>query len=174
LGRSVNFCLNSTFYGDDNRIYPRDFWHNPCNISFRFKKEQMSPLEFEIKYVELKSGYADNGPAWIGRVKNSKTGNTVYFNNKAFRRHVGVGANYYDVETLEEYWISNVKKDGTDRHWAGSGKVMIDRKIISDYLSIIGEKQLNRSRFEVVELDDVYPIDRVYRKENSDNGAREC
>jgi hypothetical protein len=36
----------------------------------------MRRSEFEIKYVELKSGYADNGPAWIGRVKNSKTGNT--------------------------------------------------------------------------------------------------
>ena len=35
-----------------------------------------------IKYIELKTGYADNGPAWIGNVKESKTGKTIYFNNQ--------------------------------------------------------------------------------------------
>jgi hypothetical protein len=30
-------------------------------------------------YIELKTGYQDNGPAWIGRVKFSKTGQTIYF-----------------------------------------------------------------------------------------------
>ena len=25
-----------------------------------------------VRYIELKSGYADDGPAWIGRVKLSK------------------------------------------------------------------------------------------------------
>ncbi|MFL9838337.1 hypothetical protein ABS768_12550 [Flavobacterium sp. ST-75] len=39
----------------------------------------------QIKYIELKSGYSDNGPAWIGLVTFSKTGRTVYFNGKAFK-----------------------------------------------------------------------------------------
>lgn len=37
-----------------------------------------------IKYIELKTGYHDNGPAWIGKVKISRSGNTVYFNDHAF------------------------------------------------------------------------------------------
>ena len=27
-----------------------------------------------LKYIELKTGYNDDGPAWIGRVKASKSG----------------------------------------------------------------------------------------------------
>ena len=38
-----------------------------------------------LKYIELKSGYNDNGPAWIGRVQQSRTGRTVYFNGMALR-----------------------------------------------------------------------------------------
>ncbi|MCL2563386.1 MAG: hypothetical protein FWE08_05050 [Oscillospiraceae bacterium] len=67
-------------------------------------------MNSDLKYIELKTGYADNGPAWIGKVKLSKSGNTVYFNDKAFRKCQGISGNYYDVETLEEYWISGIKK----------------------------------------------------------------
>jgi len=34
-------------------------------------------VEREIRYVELKSGYQDNGPASIGWVTFSKTGRTI-------------------------------------------------------------------------------------------------
>jgi len=76
-----------------------------------------------IRYIELKTGYNDNGPAWIGRVQVSRSGQTVYFNGRAFkRRGGGASGNHFDVETGDNYWISGVKKDGRDRHWAGSGK----------------------------------------------------
>src|SRR5262245_5530489 len=39
-----------------------------------------------LKYIELKSGYADNGPAWIANVSISKTGRTIYFNGRALKR----------------------------------------------------------------------------------------
>ena len=38
-----------------------------------------------LMYIELKSGYSDDGPAWIGYVKTSKTGKTIYFNDHAFQ-----------------------------------------------------------------------------------------
>jgi hypothetical protein len=65
-------------------------------------------------YVELKSGYHDNGPAWIGRVAFSKTGRTIYYRGKSLRRIPGGGifANHRDIETGEEYWVSGVKKNG--------------------------------------------------------------
>jgi hypothetical protein len=89
-------------------------------------------------YVELKSGQNDKGPAWIGRVKFSKTGKTLYYRGKTFRSCKGrcSGANYYDVETDEEYWISGPKKNGQDRHWAGSGPVHIDKDVEEEYWSM--------------------------------------
>nr|WP_321519067.1 hypothetical protein [uncultured Bacteroides sp.] len=34
-------------------------------------------MESQIKYIELKTGYADDGPAWIGKVEFSKSGITT-------------------------------------------------------------------------------------------------
>lgn len=81
-----------------------------------------------IKYIELKSGYEDNGPAWIGQVQLSKSGCTVYFNWKAFKvsNKGGIKDNYFGLETGEEYWISGIKNDMTDWHWTGNGKIYID------------------------------------------------
>jgi len=90
-------------------------------------------------YVELKSGFSDDGPARIGRVSFSKTGNTIYYRGKAFQslKGSGVSGNYFDVETGEEYWISGPKKDRQDRHWAGGGPVEIDEDARADYEQLI-------------------------------------
>ncbi|WP_299678798.1 hypothetical protein [uncultured Dokdonia sp.] len=112
-----------------------------------------------LKYIELKSDYNDNGLAWIGMVEFSKSGRTVYFNGKALKNSgaQGIAGNYYDLETGDEYWISGVKKDGTDRHYAGVGKVMIDRDVVSLYLSQVNFSSLNKNRFELV---DILPTDK--------------
>lgn len=65
--------------------------------------------KISIKYIELKSGYNDDGPAWIGNVLESKSGKTLYFNNHAFQRCRGYSGNYYDVENDDIYWISGLK-----------------------------------------------------------------
>lgn len=122
-----------------------------------------------ILYIELKSGYSDDGPAWIGRVKYSKTGQTVYFNNKGFQKYAGISGNYIDVETGEEYWISGVKKNGEDRHWAGSGIVMIDRKIIDEYLTITGQKSIDNRRLEIIDIPDEFPVERINEVVNRGN-----
>ena len=120
----------------------------------------------EICYIELKTGFNDNGPAWIGKVKRSKSKQTIYFNNKAFQRNHGVYANYIDIETGEEYWISGVKKDCSDRHWAGSGKILVDRSILEEYLSFIEQPALNPSRYEIVDIPEQCPKQRIYDMEN--------
>ena len=106
-----------------------------------------------LKYLELKSGYNDNGPAWIGRVHLSKSGRTIYFNGKAFKRAIGGGisGNHFDVESGEEYWISGIKKDGRDRHWAGSGKITIESTAVAEYLEVTGQSRLDTRRFQVSE-----------------------
>jgi hypothetical protein len=107
-----------------------------------------------LRYVELKSGHADNGPAWIGYVTASKTGRTLYFNGRGLmklkgQRRGSMGGNYVDMETGESFWVSGVKKNGEDRHWAGSGKVLIEAGAVSEYLKTIGAKNLDGSRCEV-------------------------
>jgi len=103
-----------------------------------------------LKYIELKSGYHDNGPAWIARVKVSKSGRTIYFNGRALKHgSFESGGNFVDLETRESFWVSGVKRDGTDRHWAGSGKVLVEAAALDEYLSIIGATELDKSRFAI-------------------------
>jgi hypothetical protein len=93
-----------------------------------------------IMYVELKTGYSDNGPAWIGRVRFSKTGRTANYRGLNLRRHNGISGNYIDLKTGEEYWISGVKRDGTDRHRAGGGSVPVDPEVRAAYLELVDQK----------------------------------
>lgn len=116
----------------------------------------------ELKYIELKTGWNDNGPAWIGFVKESRSGRMAYFNDHAFRRHSGEYSNYIDVETQEEYWISGVKKNGEDRHWAGGGTITIDSRAVEVYKSLTGLKELPPSKYRIQEIPDRFPVDRIH------------
>jgi len=58
------------------------------------------------------------------------------------------GGNYADMEPGESFWVSGVKKNSEDRHWAGSGKVLVEAAALVDYLKAIGAKTLDKSRFE--------------------------
>ena len=91
-------------------------------------------------YVELKTGHEDAGPAWSGWVRSSKTGRTAYYRGKTLRRIAGGGVkgNHVDVATGEEYWVSGVKKDRQDRHWAGAGPVEVDEDARDEYLRLVG------------------------------------
>src|SRR5437763_10465892 len=104
-----------------------------------------------LRYIELKSGHSDNGPAWIGYVTPSKSGRTLYFNGRGLMKLKGQrrgerGGNYCDMETGDAFWVSGVKKDGQDRHWAGSGKVLVEEAAVSDYLRAINATTLDASR----------------------------
>ena len=101
-------------------------------------------MKGRLIYVELKSGHSDNGPAWIGIAGASKTGATIYSNGKAFKslKGSGIGANFFDIETGDEYWISGIKKNNQDRHWAGGGEVAIDRLAVDAYLAETGFQSL--------------------------------
>ena len=101
-------------------------------------------------YIELKSGCSDDGPAWIGNVSFSKTGQTIYFNESAYKKKQGINSNYREILTGDEYWISGVKKDGSDRHWAGGGKIFLDKDIVDEYLNFIGLSSLPKNKFELI------------------------
>ena len=114
-------------------------------------------------YIEHKTDQNDRGKAWIGEVEFSKSGKTIYFNGFALKKMTGTAyaysefSNYYDLENRESYWISGIKKNGQDRHWAGGGKIMIDRKIVNDYLEMVDFDILDENNFELV---DILPTDK--------------
>ena len=125
-----------------------------------------------LRYIELKSGHSDNGPAWIGYVTSSKTGRTLYFNGRGLmklkgQRRGASGGNYVDMETGESFWVSGVKKNGEDRHWAGSGKVLIDAAAVTEYLETIKAKSLDTSRCVVTNSIRQTDIERLSRLANS-------
>jgi hypothetical protein len=123
-------------------------------------------MRSQLMYVELKTGYNDNGPAWIGKAFFSKTGRSLYFNGLAFKKGSGIHGNYFEITSGDEYWISGVKKDGSDRHRNGTGKVNIDKAIISEYLSTIGKTELQKGKFTPIDVDNNLPKQQMNEMEN--------
>lgn len=97
-----------------------------------------------IMYIEYK-GEGIAGPARIGLVKFSKSGKSVHYDGKTFEtlRGTGFKANYFDVETGEEYWISGCHKDGRDALY--STEVTIDEDIREEYWSEIRKQPENKA-----------------------------
>ncbi|WP_192816516.1 hypothetical protein [Dokdonia sp. PRO95] len=125
-------------------------------------------MKAEIKYIELKSRLSNNENAWIGLVSFSKSGKTIYFNGKAFQslNGLGINGNYYDLENGDEYWISGVKKDMTDRHKFDGGKIYVEKRILSEYLQIIRKTKLPKADYELTEVITEKPIQRINQLEN--------
>ena len=121
----------------------------------------------QLMYIELKTGYSDDGPAWIGFVKTSKTGNTIYFNDHAFQKQTGYYSNYVDIENGDEYWISGAKRTGSNRHPCGGGVILVKSRAVEAYLDLIGKKELPQG-YEAVEIEEVYPVERIKKLLNND------
>jgi hypothetical protein len=94
-----------------------------------------------IMYIECK-GEGLHGSARIGRVTFSRTGATLYYGGKSFGRLGGRGykANYSDIETGEQYWISGPRRDGTDRLYKSDRPVEIDEDVREEYWTEIRKK----------------------------------
>lgn len=52
--------------------------------------------------------------------------------------------------TLKPERVTGIKKRGSNRHWAGSGKIRIEENVIPQYLAISKESKLSKSQFEVI------------------------
>jgi len=91
-------------------------------------------LRRRLMYVENKDGLIYGANARVAWVSFSRIGRTVYYRGREFGRSNGVSGNFMDVSTREEYWISGVKKRGSNAHWAESGiKVLIDADATEEY-----------------------------------------
>jgi hypothetical protein len=87
-----------------------------------------------VVYIEYK-GEGLHGSARIGRVTFSRTGATLYYSGREFGRLGGHGfkANYRDVNSGEEYWISGPRRDGADRLYKSNWPVEIDEDAREGY-----------------------------------------
>jgi hypothetical protein len=91
-----------------------------------------------VMYVENKDADLFGADARIGWVTFSKTGKTVYYKDKVLKRATGGGisGNHYDELTGEEYWVSGVKRRGSNTHWAEGGNVAIDDDALDEYTKL--------------------------------------
>lgn len=73
-----------------------------------------------VMFVQLKSGHkTDKGPAWISVVRFNRSWRTATWHGKTLRRATGMlDANFYDVETTEQYWISGPHRDRRDTRYS--------------------------------------------------------
>jgi hypothetical protein len=93
----------------------------------------------EIMWIEHKvDGVV--GPARIGRVTFSKTGRSLTYRGRVFQalQRRGFKANYVELATGEEYWISGCHKDGKDALY--STTVEIDDDVRCQYWTEIRNK----------------------------------
>ena len=100
-----------------------------------------------VMYIECKSGDA-SGQARIGRVSFSKTGNTLRYGEQEFISLKGTGfkANYLELGSRDEYWISGPRKDGQDRLYVSARPVEIDEDVREEYWSEIRGLPENNSK----------------------------
>lgn len=99
-------------------------------------------MDSTIKYIELKTDGL-RGIGKIARVKLSKSGKTIYYEGRKLSSLKGFAAkaNYFDEVTLEEFWISNPRKDGNDSLF--SAVIEIDEDVREEYWTNIRNEPEN-------------------------------
>ena len=91
-----------------------------------------------LMYIENKDGDIDGHKARIGWVTFSRSGRSLYYRDKALKRMKGggVSGNYYCEETGDEYWVSGIKKRGSNAHYAEPVSIHIDQYAELEYKKI--------------------------------------
>ena len=95
-------------------------------------------------YIENKNGHINGISARIGWVTFSKSGLSVYYRGRTLKRLKGNGisGNHFDVETGEEYWVSGIKKRGSNSHWTEAVDIKIDEDAKEEYERIKNENSI--------------------------------
>ena len=95
----------------------------------------MSAVKTRIMYIQR-----GRAPGRIGRVRLSKTGRTIFYRDVELASLGGRGykANYIDLATNEEYWVSGPRKDGQDTLYPG--RVEIDDDVREEYWRLVRQE----------------------------------
>ena len=95
-------------------------------------------LKRRLMYVENKDGQIDGTAGRIGWVSFSKSGQTLHYRGRELAKVAGGGVrgNFVDVLTREEYWVSGVKKSGSNAHHAEPVAIRIDADALDAYTKL--------------------------------------
>jgi hypothetical protein len=110
----------------------------------------LGAVKSRIMYIEHKADVS-GGKARIGRVFFSKRGKTLRYGGKSFQslRGRGFKANYFEVGSGQEYWISGCKRDGSDRLYGERVPVEIDDDVRVEYWTKVRELPENAAKTTV-------------------------
>ncbi|MES1951701.1 hypothetical protein S4A8_12644 [Salinisphaera sp. S4-8] len=91
-------------------------------------------------YIENKDGLVEGAQARIGWVSFSKSGRTIYYKGRALSSIGGRGVrgNFMDAESGEEFWVSGIKKSGSNAHPAVPTDVVVDDDAREEYSRLRG------------------------------------
>ena len=98
-------------------------------------------------YLQHKTGHnTDRGPAWIARVRFTRTWRTAYVHGRTLVRVTGTAranfdANFYDADTGERFWMSGPKRDRTDGRYT-SQQPHVDEDVRDEYAAFVAGSRL--------------------------------
>lgn len=92
----------------------------------------------KVMYVENKDGLIDGIAARAGWVEFSKTGRTVYYRGLSLAavKGGGVRGNFICEETGQEFWVSGIKKRGSNAHPSETVSFAVDEDAKEEYARI--------------------------------------
>jgi hypothetical protein len=84
------------------------------------------PASRRLLYIERKSGQAEGPAARIGWATRSRSGRSVFYAGLELLKVKGRwhGGNHVDVATGDAFWVSGVKRRGSNVHPAERGVVV--------------------------------------------------
>ena len=86
-------------------------------------------------------GFGGSGPHRPGPVLQDRKVPLLRRKDISKPERRGFKANYYDVETGEQYWISGCHRDGADRLYTSNLPVEIDEDVRDEYWTSIRGRQ---------------------------------
>lgn len=92
-----------------------------------------------VMYIEGKGALIAGYSARIGWVSFSKSGRTITYQGLSLSRirGGGVSGNFVDVETGIEYWVSGIKKRGSNAHPDEAAvNIAVDSDAAAEYAKI--------------------------------------
>jgi len=87
-------------------------------------------------YLEQLAEDDGPGPAWIGRVRFSKTGRTLFYRGRTLEEAVVGPGTHRDKDTAERFFVCGIKWDLKQLHWAdreAEGLLTIDDDAVDEY-----------------------------------------
>ena len=101
----------------------------------RMKTQLTRGLKRRLMYIENKEGEIEGARARIGWVTFSKSGKSVKYRGLCLQplRGQGISGNYFDEASGQEYWVSGVKRRGSNVHPHEHVAVVVDTDAVEAY-----------------------------------------